>query len=89
MALLPWLARFSNRPDGERQQRQWTIKTEEGNAMGENREIDDDELVEITGAGEFDVFDDETDYSPTIDPAGGAGEADADSKQGGDQAFDD
>jgi len=49
--------------------------------MAENREIDDDELVEIIGAGEFDVFEeDENNYQPL--PTDGAGEPETDKRPG-------
>lgn len=52
--------------------------------MAENREIDDEELVEITGAGEFDVFEfekDENSHQPL--PTDGTGESETGKRPGG------
>ena len=76
------LARFSNRLDVKQQE---AMKADEGDAMTENRKIDDDELVEITGAGEFAV-----EENPGARPEPGAGGVtgpEHDNKSGGDQEF--
>ena|GEM_PF-5733490 len=54
--------------------------------MTENRQIEDDELVEITGAGEFEAVADPTAARP--DPgSGGATGPEHDNEPGGDQAL--
>ena len=80
----PNLARFSKGPEvGQR----CAIEFEEGDPMAENREIDDDELVEIIGAGEFDVFDDEMGGRPSPGSDDSTNETDSDNRPGGDQEF--
>lgn len=61
------------------------MEADEGDAMTENRKIDDDELVEITGAG-FSVV--ET-PGERPDPSGGVTGPEHDNESGGDQEFGD
>ena len=56
--------------------------------MTEKRKIDDDELVEITGGGEFEVSEQGIrDSRPTPPPGGGFQTPETDNEPDGDQDF--